>query len=741
MKQQPNPRVRFKPIHALFGLGALLVAAACSDDEDGQPAATPVGSAGASGVSTLAGAAGALAGGESGIGTGGAAAAGTAGVSEACSTVCGEDEGCYEPSGDCVACNNLATCTGEEGHTGRLLARKDDDEWECICETAEGYYTDSASELARPCDADGDGWVSVAAQAALDGTDEALRLNTRCAVREVSRVVLQNEAGAEHEIELASPLPLYESVRNDDAVGDDHPQYGSVQLAPSVLNSMTKLCVDPVGDFNDNGVPDVSEWAETALGEGLGWSAKLQTYFTHYARFAYFAELHDGWFEAADGGTYRIVERQRTQRSGRGIPLEYGDGADPYWQLCLRYIDVDYGPNAESRAGGDFSDEPDAGMTHTSQFKCVRVVDEADYGEAHDLEAYPEIVFVDGASLARRTSSGLTTEHDWTPNVCGATGEATPAPNGAALPVLTCDAIDVGDVQPGVYWMAVDFQLYEQPEDYERGCVDQCAGVEPECQDCSPTAFGRAELTPDAAGASCVQGKCDGFGNCGDCVPADVRCKPETNTQQVCSIGGAWEDTSECGYCSGGECLECEPEARRCIGNAPQECVAGYWQNDEPCPAGWKCAGEGTCSKKDDGEACTSYEECASGSCGVYYRDADGDGYGTDQGSGAALLRCGTQAPDGYVTTGGDCCDSDWDAKPHASAYHSAPRIGCGGYDYNCKDGEEPSASGVGDPGWCADGWVGSQAPCGAIGSWWTCYFHPEGDCGCVDSPRTQTCR
>lgn len=661
-----------------------------------------------------------------------------------CDPACQVGLGCHPTSGKCFTCEHPPSCGDEEGQTGRTLIRAAKAGAECLCETEPGYYWSSSAHAAVACDADADGWVTQAAQAAIDGSDPVLKLNARCDVRTVASVVLQNEAGAVHEVALEVALPLYESVRNDGGPGTEHPAYGEQTLPAAALNSLTKACVSTVGDFNDNGVPDVSEWDGSELGADLDWNAKLAGYFAEYARFAYYLELHDGWYEAGDAGSLRIVERQRGASDGRGVPVAYPVGADDYWQSCPRHIDIDYDSDAVSRAGGDFSALPDAAMMHTSQFKCVRVLDEEDYDSSASLEIAPELVFIDGAPVARRSAAGTTLHHDWVPNTCSAAASLTPAPNGAVLPQFGCEAASADGLQPGVYWMAVNFAPYASRELYQRGCIDQCAEAEApvgECDTCAPAAFGRRGIEPKPRGSDCDGGVCDGFGTCGTCAPASLRCKPsDASVQQLCTAERVWQDNVNCPFtcnASSGTCYPaCKPLSRKCV-TVPQQCDdTGNWQSETACSTGYECIGEGVCLKSD-GQPCTSDDECATASCSVSYRDQDGDGYG-----GKAEKWCGNTPPAGYVTDSSDCCDSDASAKPGQTAFFTVARAGCDGYDYNCVGGEElqngslTAVTGCGSMIGCRcpEGWFTSVPQCGTQGQ----YCSPP---GATYSDRTQGCR
>jgi hypothetical protein len=100
--------------------------------------------------------------------------------------------------------------------------------------------------------------------------------------------------------------------------------------------------------------------------------------------------------------------------------------------------------------------------------------------------------------------------------------------------------------------------------------------------------------------------------------------------------------------------------------------------------------------KFEDGAPCKSDADCINGSCLTSYRDADGDGYG-----GAMVVRCERAPALGYVTAGGDCCDSDPATHPGVTTFSSASNA-CHGFDRNC-DGKVERSD-------------GSTATCGCFG-------------------------
>ncbi len=132
-------------------------------------------------------------------------------------------------------------------------------------------------------------------------------------------------------------------------------------------------------------------------------------------------------------------------------------------------------------------------------------------------------------------------------------------------------------------------------------------------------------------------------------------------------------------------------------------------------------------------------DEGASG-CDIFYRDADGDGYG---GADAACY-CGPTG-DYSSTVNTDCYDGNVDAYPGASGWYSTHR-GDGSYDWNCDGTQEEEYSAVGSCGaWfsCSTtvGWSGSVASCGTTASWLVDCDPDFLVCTTDLEPREQRCR
>ena len=368
----------------------------------------------------------------------------------------------------CVSCE--LACGGTEqnpipGETGRIWPFTLENSNRCICETEPGFYIlTEGDSTAKPCDADGDGWMSVAARDALDSGDPALIENARCDLRTIDRVVLENEyrqrltvllcdEGLVRETAcdplscderglncsdcgggrcdplsntcgcvLTRTVDLYETVRNDDQLvlgadgENDAPSYAvgerGRRLRAAEVNPLTKACVSVTGDYNDNRVRDIVEW------QGGEPSQDADT--NLFIQFSYFVELHESRFERTPGqelGRLHIRERSRCEP---GFPVQYDrdlDGGD-YWRSCTRNRDADFDSSGDNLLiGHDFAqyscEQPalscplpspptqvvpngvipphglcDEGLTlppvdgvwrgmgHSSQFKCVSVIEQ-----------------------------------------------------------------------------------------------------------------------------------------------------------------------------------------------------------------------------------------------------------------------------------------------------------------------------------------------------------------------------
>jgi len=129
----------------------------------------------------------------------------------------------------------------------------------------------------------------------------------------------------------------------------------------------------------------------------------------------------------------------------------------------------------------------------------------------------------------------------------------------------------------------------------------------------------------------------------------------------------------------------------------------------------------------------------------TYYRDADNDGWG-DSGNQKTLCAA-TGSWD--TTTGGDCCDSDSNAKPGQNEWYASTN-NCGGWDYNCnnntdyqynKSNVECNGGGFSGCSVSEAGWDGGRPGCGSSAKWlkdcnWSFF-----SCNKKTEDRQQKCR
>lgn len=515
----------------------------------------------------------------------------------ACRVDCGS--GLFDGSG-CVPCPPCAETdpagrdTGERGVEPRVTSTG-----QCICQTAPGYFYSLAGDVGTfLCDEDGDGWVRRSARSSVESEDPVLRDNARCDVRTIDRFILENEYGDRREEVLSDPLPLYETVRNDDDqvlrvtwdrldlpvdfdpsfidfagspcsadpdCEDDEvcridPTLGGyctavVRPSAKALNPLTKMCHAVLTDYNDNGVADVSEWGTQAV---AGLTNEERT----LLEFSYFAELHVGAFlpslDDPSRGAYLIRERSRvTVEPGELVPLDYSVDEGSHWRECTVRRDAQWSDFAEP-VGMDFArfePNPDAyllnsavpqwrGMTHHSLFKCLVVT-------AEPAEQRPQEVTREALQES---------DSPYELNTCRYSGEQDLGAGDPSHPVLDC-APDLADPRPGdVVWAGVRYLDYANAADltpYVRGCVNGCAEArlradaqsDVSSYDC-PTAAGNALACDrddgDFGRLECQEACGDGLDNDGDGSFDEIEWQGSPS-----SLGAAC-DTGEFGICAPG---------------------------------------------------------------------------------------------------------------------------------------------------------------------------------------------
>lgn len=243
-----------------------------------------------------------------------------------------------------------------------------------------------------------------------------------------------------------------------------------------------------------------------------------------------------------------------------------------------------------------------------------------------------------------------------------------------------------------------------------------------------------------------------------ECIPEPEIC----NGRDEDCDGSTDEDITpypcgtDLGLCSPGiwTCIEgvlvCEGESEaleeQCEGAVDEDCD-GTVDNGCPCTTGATrpCLGFESTGCEPGTQACVAgaWGLCE-GRRSVFYRDADGDEFGSLSSMVSRCLR-----PAGFSNRGDDCDDENARANPAATAYFSTPRTGRGGWDFNC-DGvttyEYPVATSD-DRDYCFTTcstlltWDGARPACGVTGTTFTC-TSSGGRCSPTNHmTRTQRCR
>jgi hypothetical protein len=187
------------------------------------------------------------------------------------------------------------------------------------------------------------------------------------------------------------------------------------------------------------------------------------------------------------------------------------------------------------------------------------------------------------------------------------------------------------------------------------------------CTTLGSSATPRASHGPCATSDATCTGKCDGKNAACSYPPSTTTCGSAfcsgssyqaagTCGNGACNTPDLQPCTSVCVLSAGG-CVACAPGTKQCsTTGVPQLCLAnGTWQDQTTCVAGNTCS-SGTC-------VCTKT---------TFYRDADGDGYGTVLSPTTAC-----SAPAGYVSNSGDCDDGNGSIHPGYAICNTNDRYYC----------------------------------------------------------------
>ena len=223
----------------------------------------------------------------------------------------------------------------------------------------------------------------------------------------------------------------------------------------------------------------------------------------------------------------------------------------------------------------------------------------------------------------------------------------------------------------------------------DAGALGQCANGTQACTGAG--VWGGCSVVP-AAKDGCVTNQddqtCNGTPNEGcTCLQGATRTCAQAGLVGKCAVAGAIETCSAAG--AWGDCSVTPSAADTCVAGNNDNCTGAA---NEGC----QCINGTTkaCGACGDGtQVCTDGKTNTYGACSgavlqptTYYRDADGDGFG----SAATATFCGAP-PAGYSDQTGDCCDDGGDlavAKtifPGQTQFFSASTTVCNiGWNYNC---------------------------------------------------------
>jgi hypothetical protein len=191
----------------------------------------------------------------------------------------------------------------------------------------------------------------------------------------------------------------------------------------------------------------------------------------------------------------------------------------------------------------------------------------------------------------------------------------------------------------------------------------------------------------------------------------------------------------------GADAAQCSPGVRYTCDCGPGKPEGGSTCSKEARKGACECGGTSAPPDEDGGAPDAN---CSSPS--TFYRDTDGDGFG----SGVPTPAC--ERPAGYATKDGDCDDADARAYPGQTAFFTTPRPG-GSFDFECDPGviEKQYPTGAqcalfpvgGGQFECrmsnvGAGWYQAPTECGGAGLWLVAC---SAGCGPATEPRTQGCR